>query len=42
MSQQSEREELKKYYNFNMPMLKLMGLLATAGIVVTLLLHHLL
>ena len=37
---QTERDELKKYYNFNLPMLKLMGLLASVGIVVTLVLHH--
>jgi hypothetical protein len=37
---QSEREELKRYYNFNMPMLRLMGILAVAGIVVTIVLHH--
>lgn len=30
-----EKEELKKYYNFNLPMLQLMAVLAVAGIVIT-------
>lgn len=38
---QVEQNDLKKYYNFNLPMLKLMGVLAVLGVVVTVVLYHL-